>query len=202
MPPGDHSLNLDLLASGSHDIWRHTFAEISPSISQFAALDSKSLLIGLTVMTRYISWVTLTGWKLKTKRKHGPDVARLIKGWLWGMLARLDAHTLNHEELAVVRGLGKKVVRLLEHPPSPDSKDGLSESDSESDGAGMLAKDEGVMSETIDHLEEAEAVDEDDYDHANYAEAVDSARSVLIMVLTISGEVFGQSDLLRRRDIY
>ena len=85
--------------------WQNRFKAVLIDPYTLVSMDAGACINAIDWFTQCMSWQIL-----------GYENAQ---AWVWGLLTRLDAETLNGEELCVVRNLGKLAVKRLQRSPDP-----------------------------------------------------------------------------------
>jgi hypothetical protein len=201
-------------AAKARDKWRRVTQTSDPSPTQLACMDAESVLELVKLLTEGMSGIIRARVRAKIKR---------FGGWIWATLARCrDRGELSSEEIAELRELGKKAVKLLEFVRRTKSAEFGSEDGARPDVAIQL--DEGEVAEMVEksELEQAKTRMASVLDMDSNGDATELAKDevfedggveqemdvsklihmVLDTVITVVGEVYGQRDLLEHRDIW
>ncbi|KAL1959862.1 hypothetical protein VTO42DRAFT_1007 [Malbranchea cinnamomea] len=121
--------------------WRRLLQSVEPQMVQLACMDTESVLRLIPIVTRSISAAAKSGEIARVKR---------LGAWAWGLLGRCrDVGQMSSEEVAEIRELGKRAVKILIKIRSPEIHKALEEvaghdeetvDDSEFEDEGQQAK--------------------------------------------------------------
>lgn len=212
--PSSQPISFPPDAAKARDKWRRVTQISGPSPAQLACMDPESVLELVKLLTEGISGIV----KSRVKSRIGRFGA-----WAWATLARCkDRGELSSEEIAEVRELGKKAVKLLEFVRRTYSVEIEHEDGAHPDVAIELDEGEIMEPDERSELEQAKARMASVLDVESNGDAIELAEKqvdgdggvkeemdvnkqvhmVLDTVITIIGEVYGQRDLLEHRDIW
>lgn len=118
--------------------WRKLLQSVEPQMVQIACMDVESVLRLLPIVTRSLSASARSGEVARVKR---------LGAWAWALLGRCtEVGQLSSEEVAEIRELGKRAVKILIKIRSPEMHQALEEAARQGDAATdvLESDDEGL----------------------------------------------------------
>jgi hypothetical protein len=92
--------------------WQCLLGSVNPQMAQIACMDAETVLRLLPILTRSLSPAVRSGDIVRAKR---------IGAWAWGLLARCrEVGEMGSEEVAEIRELGKRAVKILVKIRNPE----------------------------------------------------------------------------------
>jgi Survival motor neuron (SMN) interacting protein 1 (SIP1) len=169
------------------DAWERHIIYCQPHPVQVASMDSVSVLNVLRLLSS----------RLRSFLNEGP-IPR-IGTWAWALLARSpDRGMLGSEEVAELREFALKAITLLKEGEVNDTPSGYRHEEDEEDDEAEEDFGQAIREALLARAEmrnEKQSIDNISGD----SEFRWSKSSVLDMVITVVGEVYGQRDLLEKR---
>ncbi|KAI9929273.1 hypothetical protein AWENTII_001021 [Aspergillus wentii] len=100
-----HPISLPRNSKVARKEWRHLLLAVDPQTVQLACMDMDSVLGVLEIMARLMS---------ENVRNGDAERVRRIGAWAWGLLGKCrEVGQLGTEEVAEIRDLGKRAIKIL-----------------------------------------------------------------------------------------
>ena len=137
-----HPISLPEYSLKANVEWRRLLQIVEPQMVQIACMDVESVLRLLPIVTRSLSTAARSGEVARVKR---------VGAWAWALLGRCtEVGQLSSEEVAEIRELGKRAVKILIKIRSPEMHQALEEAARQGDTAieESEADDDGQLEQT------------------------------------------------------
>lgn len=131
----DRPISLPVSSRKARLEWRRLLQMTEPQMVQLACMDAESVLRIIAIVTRSLSEAAQSEEAGRVKR---------LGAWAWGLLGKCrEVGQMGSEEVAEIRELGKRAVKILVKLRSPEMRRALEEASRQGGGAIEESEDEG-----------------------------------------------------------
>ena len=149
-----HPISIPQSSKAAHFEWRRLLPAVDPQMAQLACMDVGSVLRVLDITGGLMSKIVRDRDAIKIRR---------ISAWIWGLLGRCrDLGELGSEDVAEIRGLGKRAVTILTRLRDSELK--LNDIESYEEGQSSDFED-AVAGEEVETNGVTEQLDANEHDH-------------------------------------